>query len=392
MKDIVFSSPFPKEDGERVFIHSDRIVDPLVAEFLEEDDEEEEAYLDGLPGLIDEVVGEDDDEFFSPHPLVYAESGNVSAPPKDPTLLSASPANPIVSNPPIRRIHACYLGGEGKKGRKYFISGLVNGRLFHQALDSAADISIIPENIIKTLGLKKYHLDQPFTCEGFQSSASSSVQINYFCCVDVDLGGSVLPVKFYVAPTVGKFALLGTDVLGDPSSGFSFETSTGIVKYGGNIFYSKKATESSTVEFRRREKMGSKSYQRQNAAVNRSPKMRSSRKIVVGPRCVTWIDAHVSGGPVSKMHSFLSFYSEDEDLISIPNFTFHQSRHRYRLPVTNETSNSFTFPAGAVLGDVVQHVKDAAQDDEAPSIFHVVSGRDLLSTNLAGKEEEGKRG
>ena len=57
MKDIVFSSPFPKEDGERVFIHSDRIVDPLVTEFLEEDDEEEEAYLDGLPGLIEEVVG-----------------------------------------------------------------------------------------------------------------------------------------------------------------------------------------------------------------------------------------------------------------------------------------------------------------------------------------------
>ena len=354
---------------------------------MSEEEEEEEP-----PGLIDD---DDSDGEFSSQPSRPFPPGVASASASAHSL--SSPGFSFLSHPansssptdqPVHRIRACYLGGEGKKGRKYFITGLVNKKLFHQALDSAADISIIPEHSVTSLGLSKYQLDHPFTCEGFQSSSSSSVVIDHFCCVDVNLGGAVLPVKFYVAPIAGKFALLGTDVLGDPSAGLSFETSSGIVKFGGKIFYSKKSTEASIVEFRRREKMGDKSYRRQNSMVDAVPKMRSSRRVVVGPRSVTWIDASISGGPVSKMHSFHSFYSEDEDLISIPNFLFHRRRHRYRLPVTNETSSSFTFPAGAVLGDVVQHLKDSAKDEAAPSIFHIVAGKELTASSLVGEEEE----
>ena len=327
-----------------------------------EEEEEEEEEDDSPPGLIDE--DSDDEGFFF-------------------TKFSNSTPSTTAAPAPLQqpKIDVSYLGGEGRKGRKYYLSGLVKNKIFSQAMDTAADISIMGENLADRYGLNKFHLDRPFTCEGFQSSSSSAVKITHFCCVDVDLGGAVLPVKFYVAPIDGKFALLGTDVLGDPASGLSFETSSGIVKYKGQLFYTKKSVDASTVEFRRRERMGATTYRRNNSSVNAAAKMRVSRRVTLPPRSVTWIDAFISGGDFSKLHSFLSYYAEDESLISIPNLTFHRRRYRYRIPVTNETSSSFTFRAGAVLGDVIQHRKEEAMEEadgeSTASVFNIMAGRDL---------------
>ena len=127
--------------------------------------------------------------------------------------------------------------------------------------------------------------------------------------------------------------------------------------------------------------MGATTYRRNNSSVNAAAKMRVSRRVSLPPRSVTWIDAFISGGDFSKLHSFLSYYAEDESLISIPNLTFHRRRYRYRIPVTNETSSSFTFRAGAVLGNVIQHRKEEAMQEtdgeSTASVLNIMAGRDL---------------
>ena len=133
--------------------------------------------------------------------------------------------------------------------------------------------------------------------------------------------------------------------------------------------------------------MGYKNYHHHNAAVHAPPTMRNSRRVTIGPRSMGWIDAYVSGH-VGQSHSFLSFYAEDEDPISIPNFHFSKAQHRYRLPVINDTSTHFTFPAGQILGDVVQHQKSSTEDENAASIFHAISGRNLDPKLLVKKREE----
>ena len=49
--------------------------------------------------------------------------------------------------------------------------------------------------------------------------------------------------------------------------------------------------------------------------------------------------------------------------------------------MTNETSSSFTFRAGAVLGDIIQHRKEEAMqevdDGSTASVFNIMVGRDL---------------
>ena len=263
----------------------------------------------------------------------------------------------------------------------------MNHKIFHQIIDSGADISVIPRHVVHRLGLEEESIDAPFPVYGFQSSSSSSVLVSTKCNVPTDLGCGLLPVTFFVADIQGEYALLGSDVLSDESSGFEFESSSGIVKFDGNLFYTKKSSESSIAELRRREKMGTKNYHHHNASIHAAPTMRNSRRVTIGPRTMGWIDAYVSRH-VRQSHSFLSFYAEDEDPISIPYFHFYKSQHRYRLPVINDTSNHFTFPAGQILGDVVQHLKPSAEDEHAASIFHAISGRNLDPKQLLKKREE----
>ena len=63
----------------------------------------------------------------------------------------------------IRAVRVGFLGGEGKRGRKYILSGRVNGQLFHQLVDSAADISVVPRHMVKRFNLTtiniSYRLD-----------------------------------------------------------------------------------------------------------------------------------------------------------------------------------------------------------------------------------------
>ena len=136
--------------------------------------------------------------------------------------------------------------------------------------------------------------------------------------------------------------------------------------------------------------MGERAYVRHNASINAPPVMKNSRRVTIAPKSMTVIDAFVSGGPVGQSHSFLSYYAEDEDLLTIPNFNFSKKKHRYRLPVINETSSPISFPAGQILGDVVQHQKPSSKQDAAPSVFHIVSGRQLSAKDLLeeGEEEE----
>ena len=123
-----------------------------------------------------------------------------------PTILSASAATSGVK----------FLGGERKKRRKYYLSGRVNNKIFHQIVDSGADLSVIPRHVVQRLGLVEEPIDTPFPVYGFQSSSSSSVQISTKCNVPTDLGCGLLPVTFFVADIHGEYALLGSD----ESSGF----------------------------------------------------------------------------------------------------------------------------------------------------------------------------
>ena len=301
--------------------------------------------------------------------------------PNPPSAQAAAPS------PAVRAVKLGFLGGEGKKGRKYILSGRVNGQLFHQLVDSAADISVIPQHMVKKFNLREDPLKRPFMCDGFQNSTESAVLISTTCSIPTNLGCGVFPVIYHVAPIGGSFALLGSDVIGDKSSGVGFESNSGILRYDGNLLYTKKSLGSSISELRRRERMGEKSYRRLNAAIHAKPTMRNSRRVTVGPRSMAWVEAYVSGQPVSQCHSFLSFYAEDDDLVTIPNFVFYKKHHRYRLPVINETSQPLTFPAGQILGDVIQHRRLGPEDETAPSVYHVVSGKALRPDDLPGGKE-----
>ena len=273
------------------------------------------------------------------------------------------------------------------------MSGLVNDSLFHIILDSAADVSLVPESLVDELKLTKTPLDKPFEVEGFQSSSDSSVQIQHKCNITTNFFPGKLHVEFFVAPIDGNYAILGTDVLGDPEARVGFETSTAIFRLGEENYQAKKTWKGSTVEFRRREKMGVKNYIRQNAAVSTTPEMRCARRTVIRPRAITYIDAQVHGKNVpSHCHSFLSKYDYDMDLITIPSFTFQKRHKLYRLPVINETNQTIIFDAKKYLGDVVQHYVENEDDDEAEeekaSVFHIISGSTLERLSLEEEEEE----
>ena len=237
--------------------------------------EEEEEGEDEPPGLIDE---EDDEE---DAPDVAATSTEVPMP------------------------RSYYLGGEGRKGRKYYLTGKVNGSLFHQICDTAADLSVIPKHLVSKLGLQEFPLDTPIQVNGFQGSSSPEMKITSKCRVITDLGQGVeLPVEYHVACIDTPYALLGTDVLGDSISAIHFQSSTGVMQIDGLHFLTKRSTVASTVEFHRRCKMKKKDFHRQYQ-VNFGPFMKSSRRVVIRPFTVTWIDAHITGD-VSQYHTFLS--------------------------------------------------------------------------------------
>ena len=271
-----------------------------------------------------------------------------------------------------------FLGGEKRKGRKYFLAGRVNGSLFHQVLDSAADLSIIPRRIVSSLGLEEIPLASSFQVNGFQGQDSPEIRISSKCRVVADLGGASLPVEYFVAPIDVDYALLGTDVIGDPSSGLRFESSSGIVEMDKHLFITKKIKVEATIEMRRRMKMSPAAFLREYKSAGYPSLMRSNRRQILRPNSVSWVSASVSGRGVSACHAFLSHLDDGQHPVTAPSLTFHRRHHCYSIPVINETSESIILPAGKVLGDVVQLSKDPSASDSSPSVFHLVSGKDLL--------------
>ena len=142
------------------------------------------------------------------------------------------------------------------------------------------------------------------------------------------------------------------------------------------MYYTEKTIVASVVEYNRRSKLGAKAYQKLSQANHSTPLMKTARRVTIRPRSLTWIDAQISGKNIGNCHSFLSNYAEDVDQVTIPNLTFRKRHHRYKLPVINETSSTLTFPAGKILGSIIQHSKDPAEDSKA-SVFHLVPGKTL---------------
>ena len=180
-----------------------------------------------------------------------------------------------------------------------------------------------------------------------------------------------------MAPIDSAYALLGSDVLGDSSSSIRFESASGIMEFDGHLYYTKKTKIASTVEMHRRMKMSKSAFHRQYKVNHSAPLMRSSRGTVIRPRSVAWIDAHISGQSVSKCHTFLSHYADTVNQVTIPNFAYFKKRHRYQVPVMNDSANCCVLSEGQILGDVVQMEKDASVSAERPTAYHLISGKVL---------------
>ena len=307
---------------------------------------------------------EEEEEVIS---VAMAEVEEEEAPPEEEEI----PAVEEVAFPQRLR----FLGGEGKRGRKYFLTGKVGGALFHQVCDTAADISLIPRRVAAALGVQEIPLHSPFRVDGFQGTSSPEVRITTKCRVISDLGGGVvLPVEYYVAPIDSQYALLGSDVLGDASSSIRFESSSGILEFNGHLFYTKRSRIASTVEMRRRMQMSKSAFHRQYKVNHSAPLMRSSRRVVIRPRSVAWIDAHISGQSVSRCHSFLSHYADTVNQVTIPNFAYFKKRHRYQLPVFNDKSSCCVLTENQILGDVIQLEKEPSVSASRPTAFHLIAG------------------
>ena len=145
----------------------------------------------------------------------------------------------------------------------------------------------------------------------------------------------------------------------------------------GKIFYTRKLKISSVVEMNRRLRMEKEAYKRQYSAIHSSPSMHSSRRVIIKPRSLTWINAHISSKGIANPHSFLSYFAKDGNKLTIPNFTLSKRQHCCRLPVINETEQFITFPEGKVLGGVVQHQKQPMTCEATPTIYHLISGKVL---------------
>ena len=111
----------------------------------------------------------------------------------------------------------------------------------------------------------------------------------------------------------------------------------------GKIFYTRKLKISSVVEMNRRLRMEKEAYKRQYSAIHSSPSMHSSRRVIIKPRSLTWINAHISSKGIANPHSFLSYFAKDGNKLTIPNFTLSKRQHCCRLPVINETEQFIIF-------------------------------------------------
>ena len=158
---------------------------------------------------------------------------------------SSSPSSRTCSAASLR-----FLGGERKRGRKYYLAGRVGGSIFHQVLDTAADLSIIPKHIVSSLGLTEIPLSSSFQVNGFQGADSPELLVSTKCRVVTELGGASLPVEYFVAPIDVDYALLVTNLLGDPASGLRFKASSGIMEMNRRLFITKKSKIESTAELR----------------------------------------------------------------------------------------------------------------------------------------------
>ena len=105
--------------------------------------------------------------------------------------------------------------------------------------------------------------------------------------------------------------------------------------------------------------------------------MKSVKNYYIPARSRFLISGHLSGRmKPKKTHSFLSNFDNNESLVQILSYTFHEQMNAYHLEVFNESTNTLFIPKGQILGIVVQHGTAKTTYDHGTE-FDILEGSDL---------------
>ena len=112
---------------------------------------------------------------------------------------------------------------------KYYVAAKLDDECVVTFLDSGADISLVPENLVRKNQCKS--ISNPFDLKGFDDNVHQT--INKCTELTLNFGNKVIKGKFFVCKT--KFIIIGCDILRDSSQKVNLETKNGKLTIDGQV-------------------------------------------------------------------------------------------------------------------------------------------------------------
>ena len=234
---------------------------------------------------------------------------------------------------------------------KYFIAANVNGKSRVAFIDTGADISLIPQEIVSMSEAKT--ISTPFTLRGFDNKVSQTVDKSVN--VNLDFGDCEIEGKFYICKT--KYMIIGCDLLRDPSLKMNLETKTGTIKIDNRTVF----TDHSPFEALQSLKLRIEDKQKQNENDCFSNWAKLKRDVIIPPFATTSIRLETDQ-KTDKNNScvFLSLFDNENEPLAIPSVCLSPNIRDFQVIAENCSTTAVTLKRGSRIGRV-------AVDGDAPS-------------------------
>ena len=256
-----------------------------------------------------------------PSPWPPPLEGDVSSPPSD--VQAGVSAN-------VRYINSNF-------GCKYYASCAVNGKVVTFMIDTGADCSCFPPDLIDGAPVEK--IDEPFRIFGFHAASEPHI-VDEIVPLELSFDPGKIQAKFMVCETAENIPIIGADLLRS-NVGISLDTSCDLLTVGNDVIHVKPSVRTSKKEYFRRKRIGTDEYRRQNACLNgRERWMRVSQRVALPPHSMTYVECEIDGARMPEgVFSMMSLYDDNgsNDIIAA-SLTFSKPERAYIIPVENRSS------------------------------------------------------